>query len=137
MQRNFRTHSMTLALIAVAFSLAFAGPAAAGGGHHGHDGRAALYAAVAGVAVYSAISHSRHSGDRYGHRGGHHSRYDGYRDSGYRGGHSGYRSEGDCHQVSKHGYYHGREARIGGTQCYDSYGNPYIVRGSRYVIEYY
>jgi len=141
MQRRFRTHSMTLALIAVAFSLAFAGPAAAGGGHHGHDGRAALYAAVAGVAVYSAISHSRHSGHRYGHRyghrGGHHGGRHHSRHDGHRGGHSGYRSEGGCHKVSKRGYYHGREARIGGTQCYDSYGNPYIVRGSRYVIEYY
>ncbi len=43
-----------------------------------------------------------------------------------------------CHTVSKIGYGdYGRKAKIGGTMCYDSYGNSYIVKGSRYVIHYY
>jgi len=141
MRRNFRTHPMTVfpALVAVAFSLAFASPAAAGGGHH-RDGHPGLYAAVAGLAVYGAIRHARHDRRHHGrHHGGHHRSRHHSRHSGHhgRGRHSGYYSDGGCHKVSKHGYYHGREARIGGTQCYDSYGNPYIVRGTRYVIEYY
>ncbi len=43
-----------------------------------------------------------------------------------------------CHTVSKIGYDgYGRKAKIGGTMCYNSYGNSYIVKGSRYVIHYY
>ena len=43
-----------------------------------------------------------------------------------------------CHTVSKTGYDgYGRKAKIGGTMCYDSYGNSYVVKGSRYVIHYY
>ena len=43
----------------------------------------------------------------------------------------------DCHRVVKKGYFNGRYAKIGGTQCYDRYGNAYIVEGSRYPIHYY
>ena len=43
-----------------------------------------------------------------------------------------------CHTVSKIGYDdYGRKAKMGGTMCYDSYGNSYVVKGSRYVIHYY
>ena len=42
-----------------------------------------------------------------------------------------------CHSTYKHGYAHGRQAKIGGTMCYDNYGNAYIVAGRRYVIGYY
>ena len=42
-----------------------------------------------------------------------------------------------CQPTSKSGYWHGRQARIGGTMCYDAYGNGYIVQGSRYLIHYY
>ena len=43
-----------------------------------------------------------------------------------------------CHTVSKIGYdNYGRKAKIGGTMCYNSYGNSYVVKGSRYVIHYY
>ena len=41
-----------------------------------------------------------------------------------------------CHRTSKIGYWHGYRARIGGTMCYDAYGYPYIVPGSRYLIHY-
>ena len=57
----------------------------------------------------------------------------GYQSDGYQ--HS--QSYSSCQQVYKHGYWHGRKAKIGGTQCYDRYGSPYIVQGSRYLIEYY
>ncbi len=46
--------------------------------------------------------------------------------------HGGY----DCHPVKKKGYFHGRPAKVGGTMCYDRYGNAYIAKGSRYVIKY-
>ncbi len=42
-----------------------------------------------------------------------------------------------CHKVSKTGYWRGEHARIGGTMCYDRYGNGYVVEGSRYLIGYY
>ncbi len=41
-----------------------------------------------------------------------------------------------CRATSKIGFDgYGRRARIGGTMCYDAYGTPYIVRGSRYIIQ--
>jgi len=130
-----RTIKLALSAGALAFSLAFAGPATAGGGHQEQYGYGALHAAVAGLAVYSAISHGRGRGGHY--EGPHHSRHGGHHRDGHRGGTSDYYHDEGCHKVYKHGYYHGRKARIGGTQCYDSYGNPYIVQGSRYVVEYY
>ena len=42
-----------------------------------------------------------------------------------------------CHGITTDGYFHGRYAKIGGTMCYDRYGNGYIVDGSRYLIHYY
>ena len=81
---------------------------------------------------------------RYRPKGyGHKSRY-GY--SGYQGshsyggayvnqGHSGYYS-GGCRSVYRIDYWNGHKARIGGTECFDHYGKPYIVPGSRHVIKY-
>jgi len=97
--------------------------------------------AATGNTLAGHASHDRHTtsgahvgvktghGDHRGH-GSHKRRhyYDGHRHGYYRH---------DCHKVSKHGYYHGRKAKIGGTMCYDRYGDPYIVQGSRYVIHYY
>lgn len=43
-----------------------------------------------------------------------------------------------CHFVTKVGYdEYGRRAKFGGTMCYDSYGEPYIVPGSRHIIHFY
>lgn len=47
-----------------------------------------------------------------------------------------YGNAGGCHKVSKIGYRNRQKALIGGTACYDRYGNLYIVEGSRYVIRY-
>ena len=44
---------------------------------------------------------------------------------------------GGCHPTSKIGYYDGYKGKVGGTMCYDDYGEPYIVSGSRYLIEEY
>lgn len=49
-----------------------------------------------------------------------------------------YQAARPCHPTSKIGFGdYGRRARIGGTMCYDAYGRPYIVQGSRYIIQYY
>lgn len=43
-----------------------------------------------------------------------------------------------CHAVTKIGYDgYGRRAKFGGTMCYNHYGRPYIVVGSRHIIHYY
>jgi hypothetical protein len=86
-----------------------------------------------------------YGGHHYGHGyhpyGGHHGRHYSYRGvTGYRsGGHGSSHLRGDagCHSVSKTGYDDGRKAEIGGTRCYDEYGDAYIVPGSRYVVQYY
>ncbi|MCA1780229.1 MAG: hypothetical protein LC637_12865 [Xanthomonadaceae bacterium] len=130
-----RTINLALSVGALALLLSFASPATAGGGYQGQYGHGALHAAVAGLAVYGAISHTRGRGGH--HAGRHHSRHNGHDRNGHRGGSADYYHDEGCHKVYKRGYYHGREARIGGTQCYDKYGNPYVVAGSRYVAEYY
>jgi|GEM_PF-2165358 len=61
-------------------------------------------------------------------------RYNSYADDS--SGYTGYANQG-CQPVSKTGYWHGRQAKIGGTMCYDGYGNGYVVQGSRYLIHYY
>lgn len=42
-----------------------------------------------------------------------------------------------CQRVINIAYHHGRLAKIGGVMCYDRYGRPYVVAGSRYVIHYF
>ncbi len=139
----------------VAFALATGAaltPAAAkyGGGHHrgGHH-----------VKVHKGAHHAYRRGHHYAYRRGHHyARVFGYV-LGYRPyyayyaprrhvypprfrPHYPYRPPAAygraCHTVSKVGYDgYGRKAKIGRTMCYDTYGNSYIVAGSRYVIHYY
>ena len=161
-----RTQAITLATCMAVLGTLGSGTAQAGGYDRGHGGDA-VAGLLAGALVAGAIyaSHDdhyrsprhhgyksrrhhgyksrrhhgyksrRHHGYKYryrGHRGGYKFRYRG----GYgRRGHGGYSRS--CHKVSKHGYYHGRKARIGGTMCYGRHGKAYIVRGSRYVIDYY
>jgi hypothetical protein len=43
-----------------------------------------------------------------------------------------------CHPVVKVDYDRfGRRAKFGGTMCYNDYGEPFIVPGSRHIIYYY
>ena len=69
--------------------------------------------------------------------GGHSRRHYSYSDGAYNDRHS-YRHTNNraCHPVYKHGYWHGRPAKVGGTMCYNRYGNGYVVSGSRYLIHY-
>ncbi len=68
--------------------------------------------------------HRNNNRSRRGHRG---QRYNtGYNNSGY-----------NCRKVEKDGYWQGKSALIGGTMCYDSYGQSYVVSGSRYLVRYY
>lgn len=81
----------------------------------------------------------------YGYRSGRHSSgyYGGF--SHYRGGYSNayprhsYRYGTDytdraCQKVSKIVTENGYSHRVGGTMCYDRYGESYIVPGSRYSM---
>lgn len=65
------------------------------------------------------------------HRGSSHSYGGSYVNRGRTGHYSG-----GCRSVYRIDYWNGHKARIGGTECYDHYGKPYIVPGSRHVIEY-
>jgi len=40
----------------------------------------------------------------------------------------------DCHPAFKYGYFDGRRARIEAVMCYNSWGDFFIVPGSRYVV---
>ncbi len=43
-----------------------------------------------------------------------------------------------CRAVTKFGFDRfGRQAKIGGTMCFDRFGKPYILSRSRHVIHYY
>lgn len=88
-----------------------------GHGNSHHVRPAHVAARVFGYALGAQIVHAGHN-------------------SGY--GNGGYGNGGACHFVSKieHGR-HGYRVQVGGTMCYDDYGQPYIVQGSRYVIGRY
>ncbi len=121
-------------------------------GHVGVD----FYAYGKGGAAHPRYGKRYGHPGRYGYRGRHHyPRYGysgrgynrgynrgyrrGYRDGAF-GGHGGYKSGyayRPCQRVYKSGYWRGRPAQVGGTMCYDEYGNGYIVRGSRYLMHYY
>ena len=135
-------------------------PAAAGGyyskHHHGHyDGHAGHhyprlpFVHALGRVIGAFLPHGRpyYHRDRH-YRGGHYARGSHYYQSqriytpprAYPHHGARYRSYSHgsgCHTVSKTDYWHGRLAKIGGTMCYDAYGNPYVVSGSRYVMHYY
>ncbi len=109
------------------------------GGHGGHHYRAAPFVYNLGRVVGAFAPHRRHY-----YRGDHYYRSDRYYAAPYAYRHRPaprhyqYSHHGNgCHAVSKSEYHHGRLARIGGTMCYDGYGYPYVVSGSRYVMHYY
>jgi hypothetical protein len=57
---------------------------------------------------------------------------------GHRPAYHNRRIQAACHPVVGHGRDHfGRQAKFGGTMCYDRFGNGYVVAGSRHVIHYY
>ncbi|MGF1455896.1 MAG: hypothetical protein ACFB6R_11040 [Alphaproteobacteria bacterium] len=42
-----------------------------------------------------------------------------------------------CHPILKRGFYDGFRVLIRARRCYNRYGQPFIVRGSRRIVEYY
>lgn len=83
---------------------------------------------------YYAPRSNHHRSNNYG---GHSRRHYTYSDGGYNNGHNYRRNGGSaCHPVSKHGSWHGRPAKVGGTMCYNGHGQGYVVSGSRYLIHY-
>ncbi len=91
--------------------------------------------------TYDRRGRSRgYSGGRFSNRGysnrSYSNRNRGYQRS-YRSSYnSGYRGA-SCQRVSKRGYWHGRPALIGGSECLDSRGYAYIAPNSRYLIQYH
>ena len=116
-----------ISAIFVMIALAPATPAVASGisihiGGHGH---------------YGGHHYKRR---HYGHRRhGHHRRHHykrGYAARHSYGSHSGHgRHCKPVHKFVPDGY--GGGTKIGGTMCYDHYGNGYVVPGSRYIIADY
>lgn len=76
---------------------------------------------------------------RYRHYGGHGFNYGGHSHGGSVSHDLGRtRYSAGCRAVIKFGFDRfGRRAKIGGTMCFDRYGNPYILSHSRHVIHYY
>lgn len=126
---------ITSCILAAIVSLSLSQTANAGGyggyyghGHHGH--------------------HSGHHGygnHGYGYRpyygGNHYNRYPGYSGYASHGNYAGYSSNNyvnqprGCRQVYKYtNDEYGNPQQIGGTMCYDNYGQVYVVEGSRYLI---
>jgi len=115
------------ALVAAAVFAASGSAAAGNFAHERHSGGSTRF--------HSSVqaSHDSHGGHGSGKRHHRHRRHDLGHDR-----HGSYhRDRHDCRKVAKHGYHHGRKAKIGGVMCHDRYGYPYIVAGSRYVIHYY
>lgn len=100
---------------------------------------------------YGRHHRGHHRGHRYGHHRGYRDHYYRHRQHRHYGGpvfgnphryrhhrYHGYSNHArNCHPVSKNGFWHGRHAKIGGTMCYDRYGNGYVISNSRHLIHYY
>ncbi len=143
--------SAAVALGLLGASVSTAGTALASGqDDHRRDGGYSLNKYF-GALLYGQPHHYSRQGYRQGYRNDDRR---GYRDGqrhGYskrytykpkrhadRQGRRDYRAARPCYATSKVGFDdHGRRARIGGTMCYNAYGTPYIVRGSRHIIHYY
>jgi len=131
---------MTLGSAGVALAQSF-GHGHHGGGHHGGH-------IAHGILKHFAFhGHHRSGHHRSGHHRSRHHRFGGHprhhghdahsaRHGRHGAAHAG-AGHGECHRVYKRSHHDGRPARIGGTQCYDRHGQPYIVSGSRFVDRYY
>ncbi len=57
---------------------------------------------------------------------------------GQRQGHGQRIAAANCHQVRRHGFdRRGYRVLFGSVRCYDAYGRPYVVDGSRTIIRRY
>ncbi len=101
------------------------------GGHHSHFGRHGLHGPHLGLRQFRRGHHTGHPV----HFGFHHHRRRADRDGDYTSESTAVPE--DCRRVSKiERDSAGRPARIRGTLCFDADGRPYIVEGSRHVMEY-
>jgi len=127
MNLSVTTQTITLALLLAAFALAR--PASAHDRYRHDSAYSYGYGHDNGAYRHGGRGHHRQHRHRYSRA---------YADNGY-GYAGGYNSQRRaCGPVSKMSYDdYGNRVRIGGTQCYDNYGKPYIVRGSRYIIDRY
>lgn len=88
---------------------------------------------LAASGLYADYRNPTHPVANYRSRNGRH--HGGYRTNPTHDSHAYHR---DCHPVYKIVYDHyGQPMKIGGTMCYDEYGNGYVVPGSRYLINHY
>ena len=94
---------------------------------------------------YGHHGYNRHQYARHGRHHSHHNtfafspshNYGNYGSSLSSSSHH-YNQGTSCRSTYKYQYdEHGNKIRINGTLCYDSYGNAYIVPGSRYVANNY
>ena len=122
----------------------------------------AVPAYAGGYSIGYGYGHNSHYSAGYGHRGygshygygrqnyskkyynyGHNNSYghQKYSTPSYKSSqHNGYSSSSSykkpCHDVSKSTVdEYGQHQKVGGTMCYDSYGQGYVVSGSRYQIK--
>ena len=137
-----------IAFCATAFAAAgaFTTPAAADSGRHGSG----LYTQGSnGHFVLSFFSGDRRHGVQRAERRHHkmrrqlrfkrqHVRQRQFLRRGQRLGHARRIPAASCHQVRRHGFdRRGYRVLFGGVRCYDAYGTPYVVDGSRTVIRRY
>ena len=137
-----------IAFCATAFAAAgaFTTPAAADGGRHGSG----LYTQGSnGHFVFSFYSGDRRHGVQRAERRHHklrrhhrfkrqHARQRHFPRHGQRLGHAGRIPAASCHRVRRHGFdRRGYRVLFGGVMCYNAYGMPYVVDGSRTIIRRY
>ena len=119
-----------------------------GGFRHGRrHGRTRFFLSLALPFAYFAYGphvRTRHYGGHGFYYGGHNTGHGviGGHSHGGLGGHNygpgRSRYSAGCRAVIKYGFDRfGRRAKIGGTLCFDRYGNSYILSRSRHVIHYY
>ena len=114
--------NITLTVCTFILSIIFSVPTYAGGFSFSGHGHSVIFSSGGHRSHYNS-RHNRHSYGRHYSSGSHYNY----------GHHNSYRKP--CHEVSKTTVdEYGEYRKIGGTMCYDSYGQGYVVSGSRYYI---
>ncbi len=103
------------------------------------------YASGHKTRTYPGVRHGQRYSHRYQHRFRHHHqamRHDRIarrhlKQRHKRRHHAGFAWAPACHPTEKivHGH-GGRRQLVRGVMCYDAYGTPYILRGSRHIVAY-
>ena len=147
MKRPALIAGLTAAFLATTL-LAASPTLARNGDHSGSSGYRIVFDSRQGLTYFSGNGGRYSSGVRHGHRYTHKFRHHHLKSRhdrrARRYNRRNYRSPvsvhggGRCHPTEKIVYGHdGRRIRVGGTMCYDRYGNPYITGGSRHFMGRY